>query len=439
MQNYRIAHLYVQALFKARFEQALESQKLNIKKIEQQLRRKGVNPEDPVAMASIQKVASTFFNAIDRKEGSPYVFREDKQQETEPPKNWEESEPPVDSDQEELDRFIAEIEDAADKEWDAEEAAEKEELGKMRYWNREEFGGRFRRSETQRDDNSYDDDGVKGARGWKDTRGKQRTNDSDDEDNDIPDVDDEWDSNDMRDASDLESDADDSDKVHDKFRVSRTNRWREDKSGGAKNNDSFKRKPEAKFRRKATEEDSDSDSENMLSDLENAMWQSDAEEEQDSEALKAASYNYRSSSDGEEDSYHSKGVEKNNWVNEHESVDDDSDETHSRYKESRLAQQKHSRNGRANNDEVFRRKAEANFRGRKMAEEESGSDDILSDLENAKWESDAEDDSRASLAGRYSTGDEDEENYHEMKNENNGVNSKKKKTHKEMDEAWDSD
>ena len=132
----------MQALFKARFEQALESQKLNIKKLEQQLRRMGVNPEDPVAMASIQRVASTFFNAIDRQEGSPYVFREDKQQVMEPIKNFEESEPPDDSDQEELDRFIAEIEDAADEEWVAEEEAEKEELSKIRYWNRADFEDR---------------------------------------------------------------------------------------------------------------------------------------------------------------------------------------------------------------------------------------------------------------------------------------------------------
>ena len=69
--------LDVHALFKARFEQALDSQKLNIKKIEQQLRRMNVNPDDPVAMASIQRVASTFFNAIDKKEGSPYVFHGD--------------------------------------------------------------------------------------------------------------------------------------------------------------------------------------------------------------------------------------------------------------------------------------------------------------------------------------------------------------------------
>ncbi|KAF7801608.1 putative CRM domain-containing protein [Senna tora] len=95
------------ALFKARFEQALESQKLNIKKIEQQLRRMGVNPEDPAAMASIQRVASTFFNAIDKKEGSPYVFHEVSVKEPDE-------------------------EDAADKEYEAEEAKEQEELGRIR-------------------------------------------------------------------------------------------------------------------------------------------------------------------------------------------------------------------------------------------------------------------------------------------------------------------
>ncbi|CDY66660.1 BnaCnng51840D [Brassica napus] len=133
------------ALFKARFEQALESQKLNIKKTEQQLRRMGVNPEDPVAMASIQRVASTFFNAIDKKEGSPY---------------------------EELDRFIAEIEEAADKEWEEEEAAEQEETGRIRYWNREEFAGRSRDSSQ----------GFR--RNERDTRSQRRSNHSDDEDDD---------------------------------------------------------------------------------------------------------------------------------------------------------------------------------------------------------------------------------------------------------------
>ena len=54
----------VKALFKARFELALDSQNPNIKKIEQQLRRMNVNPNDPLAMANIQIVTSTFFNAI---------------------------------------------------------------------------------------------------------------------------------------------------------------------------------------------------------------------------------------------------------------------------------------------------------------------------------------------------------------------------------------
>ncbi|GKA77016.1 putative reverse transcriptase domain-containing protein [Tanacetum coccineum] len=68
----------VLALFKVRFEQAIDSQKLNIKKIEQQLRTMNVNSDAPVTMANIQRVASTFLNAIDKKEGSPYVFHGDK-------------------------------------------------------------------------------------------------------------------------------------------------------------------------------------------------------------------------------------------------------------------------------------------------------------------------------------------------------------------------
>lgn len=150
------------ALFKARFEQALESQKLNIKKYEQDLRRKGYNPEDPVAVASIQRVASTFFNAIDRKEGSPYVFNENKPL---PSPHEEDSKIGArpfdledDSDQEELDRFIAGIEEAADKEWAAEEEAEKEELSRIRYWNRENTDQRFRRFEGARSEESDDDD-----------------------------------------------------------------------------------------------------------------------------------------------------------------------------------------------------------------------------------------------------------------------------------------
>lgn len=168
----------MQALFKARFEQALESQKLNIKKIEQQLRQKGVNPEDPVATASIQRVAASFFNAIDKKDGSPYVFHgEDKLSLTEPEDNLKLSEPTDENEQEELDKFIAEIEDAAEREWAAEEAAEKQDIGRIKYWNREEFGGRRGRSETLRDDSSEEE--GRGATHWKSTRSNHRTYNSD--------------------------------------------------------------------------------------------------------------------------------------------------------------------------------------------------------------------------------------------------------------------
>lgn len=154
----------MQALFKARFEQALDSQKLNIKKIEQQLRRKGVNPEDPIAMASIQRVASTFFRAIDEKQGTPYVFRgaRDPTATAEGLREEDDSQQPIDlspddSDQEELDRFIAEIEDAADQEWAAEEAAEREEASKIRYWGKEDMGMMRGRNANWRSGDSEED------------------------------------------------------------------------------------------------------------------------------------------------------------------------------------------------------------------------------------------------------------------------------------------
>ena len=149
----------MQALFKARYEQALESQKLNIKKIETQLRRKGINPEDPVAMASIQRVASTFFRAIDEQQGTPYVFRGDNQP-TALTTEIKEPRPSDDSDQEELDHFIAEIESAAEKQWEEEEAAEKEETSRLQYRYREEMGER--RGFSRGYDNSDGDDGSQG-------------------------------------------------------------------------------------------------------------------------------------------------------------------------------------------------------------------------------------------------------------------------------------
>ncbi|KDP46402.1 hypothetical protein JCGZ_10242 [Jatropha curcas] len=290
------------ALFKARFEQALESQKLNIKKIEQKLRRMGVNPEDPVAMASIQRVASTFFNAIDKKEGSPYVFQGDRESTAQPFDNLGHQQPADDSEQEDLDNFIAEIEDAADKEWAAEEAAEREEIGRIRYWNKEDFGGRIRRPELHRNDVSYGED--QGARRWKDAQEKRRSAVRD-EDSDMSEDGDQWDSDDVRDESNLESDADDSDEVHSRSRHLQRNQDRVQRNNNSKG---FRRNPGGKFKGEMVEEDSEADSEmseeehklrasrveashrfqnkgrkseEMLSDLDDAMWESNSEQEDD--------------------------------------------------------------------------------------------------------------------------------------------------------------
>ncbi|KAI3474927.1 hypothetical protein Pfo_030238 [Paulownia fortunei] len=276
------------ALFKARFEQALESQKLNIKKTEQELRRKGVNPDDPVAMASIQRVASTFFNAIDKREGSPYIFREDKTTQVETEGFQQPQDAEDDSDQEELDRFIAEIEDAADKEWAAEEAAEKEELSQIRYWNREDFSGRFRRSEVIRSEDS-DDDNRKRIRNWNQTR---RTNvDSEGEDGDVSELDDKRDSDGTEELN-HGSDGDGSEESHDKFAASKVERWQHSKIGRA-NSKGFRRNEiESKGSRKKN-----TVSEDTLSDLEDVAWESEGEGK--NLRSRASIYNYRSSTDDE--------------------------------------------------------------------------------------------------------------------------------------------
>ncbi|OMO69266.1 hypothetical protein COLO4_29168 [Corchorus olitorius] len=304
------------ALFKARFEQALEAQKLNIKKIEQELRRKGINPEDPVAMASIQRVASTFFNAIDEKEGSPYVFRGDQSSVAEPRKTSAEAEAPAESDEEELDKFIAEIEDAADREWAAGEEQEKEEIGRIRYFNRQEFGGRTGRLDDFRNNYSYDE--VRGSRGWKDMRGNKRIADSEDEYEDDIVRAAELDSPYAGGLSESEND-DDSEEAFE-FKRSRVENRKQYKIGrwNNSNNSLGFRQNAGGFRRSAggsnkqQKAEEDSDVEDLLSDLDNAMRESDAEEEYDFRGHSNASENFRSSSDEEDGFYSTKGSEKNN-------------------------------------------------------------------------------------------------------------------------------
>ncbi|KAJ8750396.1 hypothetical protein K2173_014311 [Erythroxylum novogranatense] len=282
------------ALFKARFEQALESQKLNIKKIEQQLRRMGVNPEDPVAMASIQRVAATFFNAIDKKEGSPYVFQGDTAMIEEPIGNLEHSEPHADSDQEELDRFIAEIEAAADKEFHEEEAAEKEEFGKIRYWNREDFGGRRRHEMYRDEDSDAEDEGARILRDVRDKKSSEIYHSSDHSGGEN-----EWDSVDVGDASDLESESDFSDKACAHGNRSGELQSKRNGSTKGKSNKGINQRVNAKFSPEEVEQGSESD--DMLSDLDNAMWESDDEEESVPRSSRAKSTDdFRSDSDEEE-------------------------------------------------------------------------------------------------------------------------------------------
>lgn len=276
------------ALFKARFEQALESQKLNIKKTEQDLRRKGVNPDDPVAMASIQRVASTFFNAIDKREGSPYIFREDKSTQIETDKLQQPEDAEDDSDQEELDRFIAEIEDAADKEWAAEEAAEKEEVDRVRYWNRDDFS-RFRRDDRIRGEGSEDENNVR-TRNWSQTR-KRTSVDGESEDDNVSELDHEWDSND---DVNCDGDGEDSEEGLDKLPWSKLERQKDNKIGKANSEGLERNNIRSRGRMKDT-----SMSEDMLSDLDDAMWGSDEGEEQNVTNSRSSINNYQSSSDDE--------------------------------------------------------------------------------------------------------------------------------------------
>ncbi|XP_038890903.1 CRM-domain containing factor CFM9, mitochondrial [Benincasa hispida] len=357
------------ALFKARFEQALDSQKLNIKKIEQELRRKGINPEDPVAMASIQRVASTFFNAIDKKEGTPYVFYGDKQTVTETKTktktNMEEVESNSDSDQEELDRFIAEIEDAADRDWVAEEAAEKEELSQIRYRNREEHGGRFRKSDMRTNNNS--DDEMDKPRVWRQRDSKQRMYDSEEEDGDHENKE-EWDSDDDQNANN--SYTDDSDGAHGIGKVTQRTGGRHDLA----KNKSFERNVEPFVRKRMDKEASEP--ENMLSDLESAMWQSDEEEEDDMNVSRYMNHDYKHN---DNDLHHIK-KDRNSRVNDYDSSFDKLDDAYDRFKHADTKQKQ---------DRMSKSKNSCNFVSKNA------------DSGKAMWDSDDEDESGTSRPQRY--------------------------------------
>ncbi|XP_021753537.1 uncharacterized CRM domain-containing protein At3g25440, chloroplastic-like [Chenopodium quinoa] len=404
------------ALFKARFEQALESQKLNIKKIEQQLRKKGISPDDPVAMASIQRVASTFFNAIDKKEGSPYVFREAEESVKRPLKSSEHSDPAEDSDQEELDKFIAEIEDAVDKEWAEEEAAEQEEYGKIRYRNKEEYGGRFNKPDRFVD--NFSDDGNRGrGRGLTDTHRRQRIEDSEDEDSISAPIEEDSASEDERQAYDS-----DDDKL--KRRSSRVERWNPERSRGSHGNQGFKQ-TNNRITGKMSEEESES--ENMFEDLDDVMRESDSEVGHTPRLPRTARNEYRNG-------HGSERRERSNRVDgagypEIDSDDSDEGDRNSRFRDRTRNQDKRGR---------------VDTMGRKWGSDGSDIDEDFIESEIAMYGSDDDDDD-ALESGALRGADEDYSglgglSQHHAKVEDNKTPRRNQVSRKRNDdELWDSD
>ncbi|PIA51671.1 hypothetical protein AQUCO_01100498v1 [Aquilegia coerulea] len=288
------------ALFKARFEQALDSQKLNIKKIEQELRRMGVNPEDPVAMASIQRVASTFFNAIDDKQGSPYVFHYDKRPVAQPYEREEENQYSEQQEQEQLDKFIADIEEAAEQEWEEEEAAEKEEFQRIKYRNRENSAGRIIRADMLSDDDSEGHMRMRQS-SWKESSGKHRTTDkrrkgnededeNEDENDEADALEEKWDS------VDLDSDEDHSGEARDEYKVSKNVNRKYNTNDKASNKEAPKRNAGSRSRGRISEDSSGS--EDIFGDSEE-LWESDNEEEPNKQLSQG--HDYLSSGDENED------------------------------------------------------------------------------------------------------------------------------------------
>lgn len=216
----------------------------------------GVNPEDPIAMASIQRVASTFFRAIDEKQGSPYIFHGDKTTIPDADEDIPDDPPPAlsgdDSDQEELDRFITEIEESADQEWEAEEAAEKEEMSRIRYWNRD--GGR---PSNWHGGMANDDLGVR-KRDQDIENGRRRTTDVR-----------RWNSDENSEASSGGEDSEESDDEDSEGEVHSALG-----EGALKSRPNFRVTSSGKFRERGFKEDSESDN-NMSSDSENDLWDSD--------------------------------------------------------------------------------------------------------------------------------------------------------------------
>lgn len=377
----------LQALFKARFEQALDSQKLNIKKIEQELRRKGVNPEDPVAMASIQRVASTFFNAIDEKQGSPYVFRGDKRPPVAQPHEREaEDRYSEEQEQQQLDKFIADIEEAAEQEWEEEEAAEREEFQRIKYRNREHSAGRIIRTDRYNDEDSEGEIRVRRT-DREDTSSKHRTSDKrrrGDEENDAEDKDEDGDV-DVFEDNEGSDDGTDEDLFVDAQRVSKVSR-------------TVNRK------------------------------YSTTNRSGDKVAFKINGQS------------RSRGDINDDPLSLGSSDEDHSDDARDVSNVSRNVNRKNSTPNRIDYNEAFKRNSGSRSRGH-INEDSSGSEDIFGDSEEL-WDSDDEEPLSPGVSqenGYASRDSGEDEDYEIKKNPTNFIDDKRLKTPKQADEDWDSD
>ncbi|XP_028793146.1 uncharacterized protein LOC114748854 [Neltuma alba] len=289
------------------------------------------------------------------------------------------------------------------KEYEAEEAKEKEEFGRIRYRNREEFGGRYRKFDAPGNDD-YDGE-IRGSRFRQTAHAKQQASDSDVENNTFSDDDDD-DDYDGKWPADPDSNSDESSEAKGRFKASKAEKEKRSNFGRSQVNGSFNTH-EGKFRKNSSIVDSDSES--TFSDLDNAMWESD-EEENESSGQFSGSGNYKSNS-GDKYAYHTKR-DNRNGVRHHGAGGDDSDQNWDRFDVPKSMKGKQGGIGRV----------DINPRSMSL---ESGSEDIAIDSENRMWHSDSEEE--FSHTWRVSGHEKRENDYSH------------KRSPKDGDEAWDSD
>ncbi|RRT67600.1 hypothetical protein B296_00029463 [Ensete ventricosum] len=255
-------------------------------------------------MASIQRVATTFFRAIDEKQGTPYVFRGARPSPTEidDPQDEPADLPSEDSDQEELDRFIQEIEDAADKEWAEEEAAEKEESSRIRYWSKDGMGMPSRASDwssRSSEENRGHGRGSNGASGGlRTTESRKWSSDpeiSGDSEGDEWEYDDEVDNA----VADIQSDENSEDETLERLpnRRQRNSRVGQEEAFRTRGNK----------RNKWVENEDIRPPNDMHEDSEDGSWESEDEDKHDLLETEGTAYDYLSSSSSSNEDFDSNG------------------------------------------------------------------------------------------------------------------------------------